>query len=127
MLRALRIWAAQIVFFRNPWRIDEQSDDTLGMSVITKEYSPELAGMMPLPRLLNQQLDSIVEKRVAEVEHMFLSDLQALIFRKQPNEWFAMYLAMFVFFSSMERDTWMLETWNTEVVVERERPVGFPF
>ncbi|KAF8448495.1 hypothetical protein BDZ91DRAFT_669668 [Kalaharituber pfeilii] len=113
VLWALRIWAAQIVFFKRPWRIAPHSD-TLGMSTITEQDLPKLVGLRPLPRLLNQQLDCIMEKRAAELEHLFLTDLQNRIFRMQPAEWFGIFLAMFVFFSSLERDTWNLETWDTE-------------
>lgn len=99
----------------------------LGMGVIGKEDSPKLAGVTPLPRLLNQQLDSIIEKRASELEHQFLSELQTMIVRRQPNEWFGMYLAMFVYLSAMEKDTWSLETWNLEVVKQKENPVSADF
>ena len=92
--------------------------------MISSEDSPTLAGIRPLPRLLNQALDSLVEKRTADFEQMFLSELQTRMFRRQPSEWFGIYLAVFVFLSGMEKDTWNLETWNIEVVSQRDHPVS---
>ncbi|KAI5793712.1 hypothetical protein DFH27DRAFT_566989 [Peziza echinospora] len=119
---ALRIWAAQVFFFKKPWRFAHRCSDDLGMGVISSEDSPLLAGIRPLPRLLNQALDSLMEKRAADFEQMFLSELQARMYRRQPNEWFGIYLAVFVFLSGMEKDTWNLETWNIEVVSQRNHP-----
>ena len=120
---ALRIWAAQMVFFKRPWRFAQQTD-VLGMGTLTADDAPKLAGVRPLPRLLNQALDSIVEKRTADFEQIFLTELQTRIFRRQPKEWFGIFLSVFVFLSGMEKDTWNMETWDMEVVSTRDNPVS---
>lgn len=80
------------------------------MSALT---SPDLgADHIPLPDLLNSQLDYLLEKKIAEIELQFLTGLQSLIFRRQPDEWFRIFLAIFVFVSSIEEDTWNLEVWK---------------
>lgn len=122
---ALKIWAAQCVFFKHPWRLELQSESlepvsSFEMTVVTQEQSP-FAGLTPLPHLLHWQMASMMERRIAELEQQFLTELQSLTQRKQPNEWFGMYLSMFVFFSSLEEDTWGLKTWGGKVI---ETPVS---
>ncbi|KAF8424194.1 hypothetical protein EV426DRAFT_707946 [Tirmania nivea] len=117
ILLALRIWAAQFVFFKHPWRLDLRTDpvDALGMTVIIQKGSAS-TGITPLPILLNQQLDAFIEKRAADLEQQFLMELQARMFLKRPpDEWFGIYLAIFVFFTALEEDTWNLENWNCGV------------
>ena len=125
---ALKIWAAQCLYFKHPWRLESQSESLepvspLGMRVITQERSP-FVGLIPLPHLLHYQMDSMMERRIAELEQQFLTELQSLTQRKQPSEWFGMYLSMFVFFSSLEEDTWGLRTWGVESLKEIETPVS---
>lgn len=116
---AFRIWATQMVFFKRPWRIAPSSTEALGMTSITDETS-SLWGVIPLPRLLNQQLDSIIEARLAENEQRLLNELQNTIFARRQKEWFVIFLTTFVYLSAVEKDTWSLETWNLEVVKKNE-------
>jgi len=114
---ALRIWAAQFLFLKYPWRLDRRAGpgDALEMIAITPGGSAS-AGTTPLPIRLNQQLDSFVEGKTAELEHQFLTMLQTRIFLKRPpDEWFGIYLAVFVFFTALEEDTWNLAIWNGRV------------
>ena len=105
------------MFFKNPWRLDLRTDpdSALGMTVIPQKGSAS-AGITPLPILLNQQLDSFIERKTADLESQFLTELQTRIFLKRPpDEWFGIYLAIFVFFTALEEDTWNLETWSCGV------------
>lgn len=71
-------------------------------------------GITPLPRLANQQLDARVEAWVAGLEQEVLTELQQRIFRRNPADWFGIYLALFVTLSSLERDSWGLKTWAAD-------------
>lgn len=109
--KALRIWAAQIVFFKSPFRISGLN--TAGMTKIDDPKST-VYGITPLPRLANQQLDSRVESWMAELEQDVLVELQTKIFRRNPADWFGIYLTLFVTLSSLERDSWGLKTWTAD-------------
>lgn len=124
--KALRIWSAQIVYFKGPFRIC--GSNTVGMPTITDPKST-VYGITPLPRLVNQQLDARVESWMAELEQEVLAELQVKIFRRNPADWFGIYLALFVTLSSLERDTWGLQTWTVDAdsLLERVKTlVGFP-
>jgi len=85
------------------------------MTAITPEGSASTR-ITPLPILLNQQLDSFIERKSADLECLFLTDLQTRMFlKKPPDELFGIYLAIFVYFTALEEDTWNLETWNCGV------------
>ncbi|KAI5794831.1 hypothetical protein FPQ18DRAFT_328492 [Pyronema domesticum] len=118
--KALRIWTAQNFFFSNAWRIC--SAETLEMSNIDNPES-KLHGVIPLPRLMNQQLDYYVENRVATLEKELLAELQARILDRNPNEWFGIFLAIYIHLCSIERDNWCLSTWNhdKDILIERVR------
>lgn len=73
-----------------------------------------VCGITPLPRLANQQLDSKVESWIAELEQDVLAELQVKIFRRNPADWFVIYLTLFVTLSSLERDSWGLQAWTTD-------------
>lgn len=73
-----------------------------------------VCGITPLPRLANQQLDARVESWMAELEQDVLAELQVKIFRRNPADWFGIYLTLFVTMSSLERDSWGLQAWTTD-------------
>lgn len=79
-----------------------------------KDLKSTLYGITPLPRLANQQLDARVEAFMAELEQKVLAELQVKIFRRNPADWFGIYLTLFVTLSSLERDSWGLQTWTTD-------------
>ncbi|RPA72314.1 hypothetical protein BJ508DRAFT_76230 [Ascobolus immersus RN42] len=111
--KVFRIWAAINLFFHKPWRI--VGADKFGMKKITTQSS-KLQGIYPLPRLLNQQLDSIVENRIEELEKEALKDLQEMALKHQDgSESYVLYLSIFVYLCGLERDTWCLEAWRTEL------------
>lgn len=88
-----------------------------------QDPSSKLHGLMPLPRLINQQLDSYIEERVATLEEELLDELQKCIFKKESVDWFGTYLTMFVVLGSLERDTWALHTWDFDSPKLHERKI----
>jgi hypothetical protein len=73
-----------------------------------------LYGIIPLPRLVNQQLDARVEEWMAQIEGELLLELQTKIFKRSPADWFTIYLSLFLTLSTLELDTWGLKTWATD-------------
>lgn len=73
-----------------------------------------LYGIVPLPRLVNQQLDARVEEWMAQIEGELLLELQTKIFKRSPADWFTIYLSLFLTLSTLELDTWGLKTWATD-------------
>ena len=69
-------------------------------------------GLIPLPRLINQQLDAQLEFRVATIEKELLAELQKQILEHNSTDWFGIFLTIYVHLSSLERDTWSLNTWE---------------
>ncbi|KAI5858007.1 hypothetical protein BZA05DRAFT_112320 [Tricharina praecox] len=116
--KVLRIWVAQTFFFRSSWRIC--GVNTLGMEPIN---DPEMKfhGFIPLPRLINQQLDAQLELRVATMENELLTELQNHILDRNSTDWFGIFLTIFVHLSSIERDTWGLNTWEHDGPTLQER------
>jgi hypothetical protein len=109
--KALRLWAAQIIYFKGVWRISGQNK--VGMFPIQDPKS-KLYGITPLPRLANQQLDARVEEWMAQREQGLLTELQTKIFKRNSTDWFTIYLTLFVTLSTLEMDTWSLKTWATD-------------
>ncbi|KAG0637455.1 hypothetical protein HOY80DRAFT_1010687 [Tuber brumale] len=109
--KALRLWAAQIIYFKGVWRISGQNK--VGMFPIQDPRS-KLYGITPLPRLANQQLDARVEEWMAQREQGLLTELQTKIFKRNSTDWFTIYLTLFVILSTLEMDTWSLKTWAAD-------------
>lgn len=74
----------------------------------------DIDGLVPVPRLVNQQLDSLLEARMALLEEELLAELQLRVPRRIASEWFGIYLAIYVYFASIERDSWSLKTWEID-------------
>jgi hypothetical protein len=70
--------------------------------------------------LINQQLDSHLENRVANIEKELLAELQTRILDRNSNDWFGIYLTIYMQLSSLERDTWDLSTWEHDSEMLRE-------
>ncbi|PWW80523.1 hypothetical protein C7212DRAFT_164996 [Tuber magnatum] len=109
--KALRLWAAQIIYFKGVWRISGQNK--VGMFPIQDPKS-KIYGIIPLPRLANQQLDARVEEWTAQTEQELLTELQTKIFKRNSTDWFTIYLTLFITLSTLEMDTWNLKTWATD-------------
>ncbi|RPA99491.1 hypothetical protein L873DRAFT_1828020 [Choiromyces venosus 120613-1] len=109
--KALRLWAAQIIYFKGVWRIN--GPNKVGMFPIQDPKS-KVYGITPLPRLANQQLDARVEEWMAQTEQELLTDLQTKIFKRNSTDWFTIYLTLFITLSTLEMDTWSLKTWAAD-------------
>lgn len=51
---------------------------------------------------------------MGELAQDVLAELQVKIFRRNPADWFGIYLTLFVTMSSLERDSWGLQAWITD-------------
>jgi hypothetical protein len=110
LTNALRIWVAQTSFFKNHWRIVEGAE-----SVNAVHYEP--LGAALVPRMLTLQLERAVEVYMKELEQDFLHRLENMVFSRDPLSWLPTYLAIFVYLSTLEGDTWDLEEWTAGVGV----------
>lgn len=116
--KSLRIYVAQTFFFRSVWRIG--GPNTLGMKPIGDSTSKSQE-MIPLPRLVNQQLDAYIENRIATLEKELLAELQSHILDRNAYDWFGIFLTIYVQLSSLEKDIWSLETWEHDFDMLHER------
>ncbi|KAF8247772.1 hypothetical protein K440DRAFT_550521 [Wilcoxina mikolae CBS 423.85] len=116
--KALRIWIVQNFFFNSPWRMC--GHNSLGMNPIDDPTS-KLHGVTPLPRLINQQLDFYLEDRISTLEKELLAELQSRILDRNSYDWFGIFLTIYIYLSSMERDTWSLHTWENDADMLTQR------
>lgn len=124
---SLRIWAAQIVLFRDQWRITSQ-----------KGQSTSQQRAMPLPALLHAQLNSAMEQQLAEWDRTFLASLNSVLLKalcepKNPSDaelsssaarkkyWMETYLSIFMYLSALESYCWALETWKADIFARSVR------
>lgn len=123
--KAFRVWIGQTFFFRSAWRLC--GSDLLSMTPIHYPTSKKVHGVVPLPRLINQQLDFYLESRIAHLEKEVLEELQAHILDRNSLDWFGIYLTIFIILSTLERDTWSLNTWehDSEMLHQRVQMLNF--
>lgn len=94
-------------------------DNMLGMIPIGSSVSP--LEIVPLPRLLNHQLDFYIESRVAAIEKEVLTELQSHILDRNSYDWFGIFLAIYIYLTGLESDLWNLETWEHDAEILRDR------
>ncbi|KAH7348510.1 hypothetical protein BKA65DRAFT_500745 [Rhexocercosporidium sp. MPI-PUGE-AT-0058] len=71
--------------------------DSLDMVPETKDRSYPLFGKIPLPPVMIQQLDMILNLRFLEpLRRKFLDDLQRIVMRNNPKSWMTIYLITFI-------------------------------
>ncbi|KAI5801776.1 hypothetical protein DFH27DRAFT_482070 [Peziza echinospora] len=85
-------------------------DETLRMTPISNPTSA-MNGKTPLPRVLSNQLDHLLERRIWQAERQLLSELQRRILSRKREEWLRVYFCLAVFLNTLERDTWQLYYW----------------
>lgn len=73
---------------------------------------PTPSGTIPLPKVLNDQLDHLLERRIWQLEKQILSELQKRIFARKRHEWLKIFFTLVVFMNALERDTWRLSYWT---------------
>ncbi|KAH7317367.1 hypothetical protein BKA65DRAFT_113121 [Rhexocercosporidium sp. MPI-PUGE-AT-0058] len=75
---SLKMWAANRLLMKG-WEISG-GDEFLGITIVN-EPSSLLHNTIPAPRVLQNQLDHLLERQIFETEHKLLKELQKLIRR----------------------------------------------
>lgn len=109
---SLRLWAAQTIFFKSHWRIDSGAEVVQMAPLDIPGY---WNGVTLLPRLINQQLDALFEQRMADLEKEILYHLQVAMHKNRRDLWFSIFLSTFLVLHSLEKDSWNLHAWMSEV------------
>lgn len=78
--------------------------DKLGMS-------PSPSSASPLPRVLSDQLDHLIERRIVQLEKQVLCELQKRIFARKREDWMRIFLSTVILLNTLERDSWRLYYW----------------
>lgn len=102
------MWAANRLLMKG-WEISG-GDEFLGMTIVN-EPSSLLHNTIPAPRVLQNQLDHLLERQIFETEHKLLKELQKLIRRHDRGQWVVVFLALVIVLHILERDTWRLMYW----------------
>jgi len=104
---ALRLWAANRLLMKG-WEI--YGHERLGMKIVDRIESP-LHGSIPAPRVLQNQLDHLLESEIVKTERHLLKNLQKVIKASDRTLWVATFLATAIILHVMERDAWRLLYW----------------
>jgi hypothetical protein len=109
MLRdALQLWTATQLLLKGATL--HPSSDSLGMGPIPSATCL-LANQTPLPRVLANQLDHLIERRIWQLEKQILNELQKRIFSRKREDWLRIFLTLVVVMNALERDSWRLYYW----------------
>lgn len=103
----MNLWTA-IQLLMKGWIM--RGEETLGMAVVNEERSP-LNGTVPVPRVLQNQLDHKLEQEVIKTEHKLLKELQRVMRRRNRHQWIVVFVAVVIVLHVLERDTWRLLYW----------------
>ena len=100
---ALDLWAVSRMI-EIEWRMcGGGGSDTLGIRKINEPTSPR-HGNIPIPPMMDTQLDQIVITQVLEpLKEHFVDQFEAKISPVKPEDWFEIYLAAFVMLNHVER------------------------
>lgn len=105
---ALQLWTATQLLLHGATL--HPSSDSLGILPISSPTSP-LVNQTPLPRVLGNQLDHLIERRIWQLEKQILSELQRRIFGRKREDWIRIFLTLVVLMNALERDSWRLYYW----------------
>ncbi|KAI5788740.1 hypothetical protein FPQ18DRAFT_261947 [Pyronema domesticum] len=86
------------------------SSDLLGMMAINNPSSTQ-ANSVPPPRVLANQIEHSLERRIWQLEKQILSELQKRIFGRKKEDWLKIFFTTVVLMNSLERDSWRLYYW----------------
>ena len=75
------------------------------MKVVDRMESP-LHGSIPASRVLQNQLDHLLESKIVETERHLLNNLQKFIEASGRTSWVATFLATTIMLHVKERDAW---------------------
>jgi len=84
--------------------------ERLGMDIVGRLESP-LYGSIPVPRVLQNQLDHLLEAEIAKTERYLLKNLQKVIRVSNRSAWVITFLGIAIISHVMERDAWRLLYW----------------
>lgn len=84
--------------------------ERLGMNIVDRIQSP-LHGSIPVPRVLQNQLDHLLEAEIAKTEQYLLKNLQKVIRASDRSAWVITFLGITIILHVMERDAWRLLYW----------------
>ncbi|KAI5845932.1 hypothetical protein BZA05DRAFT_142466 [Tricharina praecox] len=104
----LQLWTATQMLIRGGAL--HPTSDNLGIMAIPSLSSPQ-AGQTPLPRVLSNQIDHLLERRIWQLEKQILSELQKRIFGRKREDWLKIFFTTVVFMNALERDSWRLYYW----------------
>lgn len=90
------------------WEI--RGHERLGMDIVSRFESP-LYGSVPVPRVLQNQLDHLLEAEIVKIERYLLKNLQKVIRASNRSAWVSTFLGIAIILHVMERDTWRLLYW----------------
>ena len=80
------------------------------MEIVNQKRSA-LYGSFPAPRVLQNQLDHLLEIEIAKTEKSLLKNLQKLIRASNRCVWIIVFVGIAVVLHVMERDVWRLLYW----------------
>ena len=80
------------------------------MDIVGRSESP-LYGSIPVPRVLQNQLDHLLEAEIVKIEKYLLKTLQKVIKASDPHVWVVAFLGIAITLHVMERDAWRLLYW----------------
>lgn len=84
--------------------------ERLGMDTVDRSESP-LYGSIPVPRVLQNQLDHLLEAEIVKTEQDLLKTLQKVIKASDRHAWVVTFLGIAITLHVMERDAWRLLYW----------------
>ena len=103
----LQLWTASQLLIRSAAL--HPSSDTLGISPILTPMVDH--SYTPPPRVLADQLDHLLERRIWQLEKQILAELQKRIFARKRHDWLKIFLTTTVLLNALERDSWRLYDW----------------
>jgi hypothetical protein len=106
---ALQLWTATQLLIHGASL--HPASDALGILPIPPSTSPQ-AHQTPLPKVLSNQLDHLLERRIWQLEKQVLSELQKRIFARKRHEWLKIFFTLVTFMNALERDSWRLYYWT---------------
>ncbi|KAK3985492.1 hypothetical protein QBC44DRAFT_335102 [Cladorrhinum sp. PSN332] len=97
----LSLWAISRMI-EIPWEMC--GEDTLGVDRIRNPENPNWHNKVPIPPIMDTQLDQIVIKNILKpLRQQVIDKFQKLVTPAKPEAWFEIYLAAFVMLNHIER------------------------
>ncbi|KAH8799640.1 hypothetical protein F5884DRAFT_112259 [Xylogone sp. PMI_703] len=104
---ALKLWAANRLLMEG-WQLE--GEDLLEMPVVKQSDCP-LYNKVPVPRVLENQLDRHLESHIVNIEGRLLKMLQNALLQKSNSDPIDIFLSVTMILHVVERDIWRLLWW----------------